>query len=197
MKKLCLVWLATALTLLAQGIDWSALDKLAEKAKKSAVVNLGPEQLSLIAGLRGQAETDKLGELAKKLRSVQVRSFEFDAPGMYDMGLLRTLRDKIKASGEWTSIVSVTESGGASANESKSERNFFTEILIKRGSAGGPGGLLILAAEPKEVSVVHVEGLSDLSALRNLGALPGLPGLANPPKKSSAPSSERAPGKFE
>lgn len=191
MKKLWIILPATALSLLAQGIDWSVLDKLAAKAKKSAVVNLGPEQLSLVAGLGGTGEAGKLGELAKELRSVQVRSFEFDAPGMYDMGLLRSLRDKIKASGEWVSIVSVSESSGASANQASTEKSSFTEILIKKGSAGSPGGLLILAAEPKEVSVVHVEGTADLSALRKLGALPGVPGVAGASKKETAPS----PGK--
>jgi len=185
MKRLWVIWPATALALLAQAIDFSVLDKLAGKAKESAVVNLGPEQLSLVAGLGGKGGAEKLGDLAKELRAVQVRSFEYDAPGMYDMELVRSFRDKVKASGEWTSVVSVKEKDG------------FTEILVKKGTQGKPGGLLIVAAEPKEVSVVHVEGLFDLSALRGLGVLPGVPSLGAGPKKEAAPSPAPKSGKQE
>jgi len=179
MRILWCVALSAPLTLAAQGIDWSVLDKLAEKAKESAVVNLGPEQLSLVAGVKGKGEAAKLGELARELKSVQVRSFEFEAPGMYDVELVRSLRDKVKASGEWVSIVSVKEKDG------------FTEILIKKPSGEKTGGLLVIAAEPKEVSIIHVEGVSDLSALGRLGGLAGIPEVAPAGKKAAAPAREK------
>ncbi len=179
MRILWYVALGAPLSLAAQGIDWSVLDKLAEKAKESAVVNLGPEQLSLLAGARGKGEEAKLGELAKLLKSVQVRNFEFEAPGMYDVELVRSLRDKVKAGGEWVSIVSVKEKDG------------FTEILIKKPSGEKTGGLLVIAAEPKEVSVVHVEGVADLSALGRLGGLAGIPEVAPAGKKAPAPAKEK------
>lgn len=175
--------LVLPLALAAQDIDWSILDKVGRKATKSAEVNIGAEQLAWLAGAKGKAEPGKLEELAEQLKSVVVRSFEFAAPGMYDVELLRSLRDKVKASGQWFSVVSVKEGEG------------FTEIMMKKSAEGKPGGLLIIAAEPKEVSVVHVEGLSDLSALGRLGGIAGIPAVSSPGKKATRTATPESPKK--
>jgi hypothetical protein len=175
MKRLSLLALGLPVSLLAQAIDWSILDRLADKARQSAVVNLGPEQLSLIAGLKGKEQAEMVSELAKGLKSVQVRSFEFDAPGMYDLELVRSLRDRIKASGEWASLVSVRQTDG------------FTEIMVKKPSGDKPGGLLIIGAEARQLSVVHIEGAAHLSVLGRLGGLAGIPEIETSRKKALAP----------
>jgi hypothetical protein len=165
-----LLALAAALPLTAQTIDFKFLDKLGDKAKESSVVNLGPEQLGMLSGLTG-GEGKNLGEATKALKSIQVRSFEFDEKGQYDVEEVRAFRDKVKASGDWVSLVSVKEKGG------------FTEIMILKGSDGKSKGMLIVAAEPREVSVVHIDGPLDLSALGKLGGVMGIPEIAGSPKK--------------
>lgn len=177
------LWLAIVLPLsiAAQDIDWSVLDRIGQKARKSAEVNIGAEQLALLAGAKGKVGAEHLDDLVKQLKSVFVRNFEFDAPGMYDMEVLRSLRDKVKSSGQWLSLVSVKEGDG------------FTEIMMKKTAEGKPGGLLIIAAEPKEVSVVHVDGISDLSALGKLGGIAGIPAVASAGKKPGQAAAPESP----
>lgn len=154
---------ALLLPLHAQQIDYSLFDRLAEKAKESAVVNLGPEQLSLLASMQPKEAGKELGELTKTLRGIQVRSLEFDAPGQYDLNEVRALGEKIKASGTWVPLITVREKGE------------FTEILIRKGADGKSDGLLILAAEPKELTLVHIDGVGDMASLAKLGGLAGIP----------------------
>jgi len=183
-----LLAIAAALPLTAQTVDFKFLDKLADKAKESSVVNLGPEQLGLLSGLAG-GEGKNFGEAAKALKSIQVRSFEFDGSGQYDIEEVRAFRDKVKASGDWVSLVSVKEKGG------------FTDIMILKGTDGKSKGMLIVAAEPNEVSVVHIDGALDLAALGKLGGIMGIPEITGgygskkepttpPPAKSKKPGQE-------
>ncbi|MFZ5925857.1 MAG: DUF4252 domain-containing protein [Acidobacteriota bacterium] len=150
----------------AQHIDYSLFDRLAEKAKESAVVNLGPEQLSLLAGMQPKEGGRELADLVKTLKGIQVRSLEFDSPGQYDLNEVRALGEKIKGSGTWVPLITVKEKGE------------FTEILIRKGADGKSDGLLILAAEPKELTLVHIDGVGDIASLAKLGGLAGIPEIA-------------------
>lgn len=165
MKKL-LILAAALMPLGAQQIDFSYFDKLAEKAKESAVVNLGPEQLALLAGMQSKQGGKDLADLAKTLKGIQVRSLEFDAPGQYDINEFRSIGEKIKSGGGWMPLVTVKE------------KDEFTEILIRKGPDGKGNGLLILAAEPKELTLVHIDGVSDLASLGKLGGIAGIPEIA-------------------
>lgn len=173
MRRRWILALAAVLPLCAQSVDFKLLDKLAEKAKESSVVNLGPEQLGLVAGLAAGQSKAGAGDIVKTLKSVQVRSFEFAEKGQYDMELVRAFRDKVTASGNWVNIISTKEPGG------------FTDIMIQKGADGKTAGLLIVAAEPKEVSIVHIDGPLDLASLGKLGGALGIPDLAGETKKSS------------
>lgn len=166
MKTRWFLTLAAALPLCAQSIDFKMLDKLGEKAKESSVVSLGPEQLGLVAGLTGEQGKQGLGEVAKALKSVQVRSYEFDEKGMYDVEIVRAFRDKVVSSGNWVNIISTKEKGG------------FTDIMVQKGPDGKSSGFLIVAAEPREVSIVHIDGPLDMSSLGKLGGIMGIPEVA-------------------
>lgn len=174
-----LILAAALLPLYAQQIDYSLFDRLAEKAKESAIVNLGPEQLSLLAGTKSKEGGQELAELAKTLKGIMVRSFEFDAPGQYDAAQVRALGEKIRSSGNWSPIVSVRE------------KDEFTEILVRKGPDGRADGLLIIAAEPKELTFVHIDGVGDLASLARLGGLAGIPEIAGAAKKPAPPKPPR------
>lgn len=152
-----------ALPVFGQAIDYKFLDGLADKARESSVIELGPEQLSLLSGLTGNQPPR---DLTKLVKSVQVHSYEFDQSGMYDLQQVRAFRDRVKASGNWVQLMTVHERGGT-----------FTDILIQRGADGKASGLLIVAAEDKELSIVHIDGVGDLKALAALGGLAGIPQL--------------------
>jgi hypothetical protein len=166
MKKLVLIAVVAGLPLCAQSIDFKMLDKLGEKAKESSVVNLGPEQLGLVTGMSGGQGKQGIGDIAKALKSVQVRSYEFEEKGQYDVEIVRAFRDKVTSSGNWVNIISTKEKGG------------FTDIMMQKGADGKSSGLLIVAAEAREVSIVHIDGPLDLSSIGKLGGVLGIPELA-------------------
>lgn len=175
MNSRWLLAIAAAMPLCAQTIDFKMLDKLGEKAKESSVVNLGPEQLSMLSGVN-KGEGKNLGELAKTVKTVQVRSYEFEQKGEYDLGIVQSFRDKVKASGEWVNIIEVKEKGG------------FTDISFAKGPDGKSKGLLIIAAEPREVSVVYIDGPLDMSTLGKLGGKMGIPAFLGTSEEDSGPS---------
>lgn len=167
-----LLAMVAAAPLCAQTIDFKMLDKLGEKARESSVVNLGPEQLGMLSGLTA-GEGKNLGDVAKAVKTVQVRSYEFDQKGEYDIGIVQAFRDKVKASGEWVNIIEVKEKGG------------FTDISYAKGPDGKSKGFLIIAAEPREVSIVYIDGPLDLSAIGKLGGALGIPAITGSEPKSS------------
>lgn len=182
MNRRWLLAMVAAAPLCAQTIDFKMLDKLSEKAKESSVVNLGPEQLGMLSGITA-GEGKNLGEVAKAMKSIQVRSYEFENKGEYDVSIVQAFRDKVKASGEWVNIIETKERGG------------FTDISYAKGSDGKSKGFLIIAAEPREVTIVHIDGPMDLSALGKLGGVMGIPEMVGSQKKATGPA--KAPAKEE
>jgi hypothetical protein len=86
---------------------------------------------------------------------------------------VQAFRDKVKATGDWVNIIEVKEKGG------------FTDISILKGPDGKSKGFLIVAAEPREVTVVHLDGPLDLSSLGKLGGVLGIPEFVGSEKKSA------------
>lgn len=183
MKTSWFLALAAVLPLCAQSIDFKMLDKLGEKAKESSVVSLGPDQLGMVAGLTAEKGKQGLGDLAKTLKSVQVRSYEFAEKGQYDVEIVRAFRDKVTSTGSWVNIISTKEQGG------------FTDIMIQKGPDGKSSGFLIVAAEPREVSIVHIDGPMDLASLGKLGGLAGIPEIAGGAPKKGTGTAAKAPAK--
>jgi len=94
---------------------------------------------------------------------VKVFHAEFDKDGMYNLSDAENVRAKVKADSKWLSVISVKEKGG------------FTEIMMHRGPNGEGDGFLILAAEPRELTVVNLVGITDLSKLARMGGVFGIP----------------------
>ncbi len=144
-------------------LDKSVFDRLKAKATDTVDITLDGSILRMAGGFladSGDEDAAKVKKLVEGLRSVTVRSFEFKHKGDYTAADLDAIRGQIKAS-SWTRIVDV---------HSKEDGDH-AEIYILPGK-DKPQGLFILAAEPLELTVVHIEGAidpKDLGALRNLG----------------------------
>jgi uncharacterized pyridoxal phosphate-containing UPF0001 family protein len=174
------VWLAALFAGFAwcQSIDFSALDKLEAKAKEVNRVTLDGKQLK---GLMQMAPADsKKGEgfaeaakIAPGLDNIVVRNYEFAEPGQYRDSDLDAIRRQIANLKGWTKIV-----------ESK-EKNEHSEIYMFN-DGDKPGGIAIISAEPKEVSVVFVRGALNFKDLGKLHGLMGLPNLDEPSKDDSS-----------
>jgi hypothetical protein len=151
----------------------TGLDGLASKAKESVDITLDSNLLRMASGfLTGAGKDDKDGNdikgLLAGLKAITVRSFEFKETGQYRLEDLEPIRAQLRTPG-WSKIIS---------SQSKEE---ISEIYT-RIEQGKVVGFAIIAAEPKELTVVAIEGTIDLNDLSKLKAL-GVPSIPVPDKK--------------
>jgi hypothetical protein len=131
----------------AQGLDIN-LDSLSVKAKEKAELTL--EGSLLTQALQGAP--DKVTGAIANVSRVVVRHYEFDQTGQYSDTDLEAIRKQVAS---WSRILNVKEE-----HES-------TEIYML-SQEGKPSGFLLISAEPKELTVVHVVGSIDLATLREV-----------------------------
>ncbi len=158
----------------------NGLEKLAAKASEVVDVNLDASMLKLASRFMGEDEKDdaELKQMLQNLKGIYVKSFEFDKEGEYTEADVEAIRSQLR-SPAWTKVVSV---------RSKKEGENAEVYLL--GSESNVQGLAIIAADPKELTVVNVVGPIDLNKLSELGGHMGVPKLkvekktANPEGKS-------------
>lgn len=151
----------------------TGLDGLASKAKESVDITLDSSLLQMAGGfLAGAGKDGKDGadikSLLAGLKGITVRSFQFKETGQYRMEDLEPIRKQLRTPG-WNRIIS---------SQSKEE----TSEIYTRTDQGKIVGFAIIAAEPKELTVVAIEGTIDLNDLSKLKAL-GVPSIPVPDKK--------------
>jgi hypothetical protein len=160
----------------------SGLEKLAAKASEVVDVNLDAPMLRLAAKFINDDENGKddaeLRQMLQNLKGIYVKSFEFDKEGEYSEADVEAIRSQLR-SPAWSKIVSV--------RSTKDGENAEVYLL---GSESNVQGLAIIAADPKELTVVNLVGPIDLDKLSELGGHMGVPKLkvekktANPEAKS-------------
>jgi hypothetical protein len=157
-------------------IKMSNLDALARKAKESVDVTLDASMLQLASGFLSSEDPDqaRVKKLVSKLKGVYVRSFEFDKEGEYSLSDVEPIRAQVKGSG-WTRIVGVKSLTGENS-----------EVYLKK-EGNEVGGIVVIAAEPKELTVVDIDGPINPEELSELGGHLGIPKLhKNKPEKGSS-----------
>jgi len=162
---------ALAVTLLpaaAQEIKMPAsLDALAAKADEAVTVTMDKSMLQLAARFLNDKEGGErdVRNLVAGLDSIYVRNFVFKQEGAYSMTDVDAVRDQLKGP-TWGRLVGV---------RSKSGEN--VDVYFKDGGNGTLGGVVVLAAEPKELTVVNIIGKLDPERLADLGGEFGIPHL--------------------
>ena len=152
----------------AQEIKFPAsFDALAEKAKEVVDITLDSSMLGLAGNfLSGQSgEEAEIKKMIGNLKGVYVRSFEFEEEGQYSPSELDQMRSDLLDSPNWVRIVGVHSAKGSGDN---------VDIFLKR-EAGKIAGLALLSAEPKELTVVYIDGMVDPASLSKLGGNFGIP----------------------
>lgn len=145
--------------------------ELAARASDVTEVTLDKNMLGFAAKFLNDKDSDEAGarKLISGLQGIYVREYEFDKDGQYSMDDVAKLRTQFETP-EWSPIVRERERNGEN-----------TEVLVKLVN-GEPHGMFVLAAEPRELTIVlilgpiHVEDLSKLGGLGGLGALADIPG---------------------
>ena len=149
-------------------INLSFLDRLADRASEKQDVTIDESMLGTAAQtLVGPGpKADAAKQLISQLKGIYVRNYEFDSDKAYTMDDVNAVRKQLSAPG-WVKIVT---------NEEKGKNGDFElqEIYLYR-PGGKIGGIFILNAESRELSVVNIVGPIDLSSLGTLGGILGIP----------------------
>jgi len=145
----------------------SNLDKLAAKAAEVVDVTLDTQTLQLAARFLSDKDADeaRVKKLVSGLRGIYVKSFEFDKEGEYDPAEVEAIRAQLRTPG-WTRIV------GVFSRRDKDN----AEVYLKNDN-GQVGGLTIIAAEPKELTIVNIVGTINPEDIRELSGHLGIPKL--------------------
>jgi hypothetical protein len=148
-------------------LDIGRIDGLAARAAETVEVSLDERLLRIAAKFLKNEDPDeaRVKELVSGLKGVYVRVFEFDNPGEYSPGDLEGLRSQLQAPG-WTKIVGV-----------RSRRDSQNVDVHIKYQGDNVLGLSIIAAEPKELTVVNIVGPIDLEKLGQLEGQFGIPKL--------------------
>ena len=164
-RYLSVILLAAAPMAYGQALKLEVFDRLKDKAKEAVDLNLPKDLIGVAAGVLGNGGGDagKAKKLAAGLNSVLVKSLEFDKPGVYTDNDVKNLIAELGTPG-WKLVISANE------------KNEKSRIWFKSSENGEFGGIRIMSAEGKELSVIEILGKVNLEDLKDLGGL-GIPNL--------------------
>ena len=138
------------------------LDRLGANAKEKNEVNLDKNMLGLVRGKKG----GRYADLADKMDFITVRNYEYASKGQYQRSDLDALRQRLNSDG-WSHVV---------RSEEGDETN---DIVVKADNEGFVREMVIVSAEPKELSIVHLRGHFRMDDLQGaMGSVMGAMGSA-------------------
>lgn len=143
--------------------DFTALSK---KASQSVDISLDPSLLQL-AGAAVSYDNDSNGaavnDLIKGIRGIYVRSYTFNRPGEYSKADVKAVQAQLLAPG-WVPVVST--------HDLKQESN--VDIYMLR-NGDHTDGVAIIAAQPRQLTIVNIVGSINLAKLAQLQGQFGVP----------------------
>ena len=170
MRTATIVLAACVAPLWAQEFKLPAnLDKLSAKAENTVEVTLDGSMLRLASRFLSDQDHDqaKAKKLMAGLEAIYVRTFEFAGKGSYDMADVDALRVQFRAPG-WSRIVGVrSKHGGNDA-----------DVYLKTTDGGQIAGIVVIAAEPRQLTVVNITGTLDPAKIVDLSGRFHIPELA-------------------
>ncbi len=161
--------LSLALTLVvavpasAQRLDLSFLTDLEDRADEVVDITLDASMLRIASKfLNGPGVDEKaIGDIIRGLEGIYVRSYEFEREGQYDRKLVDRLRSQLGPN--WKPLVTVR-------SKHKENVNIYADMRGDRIT-----GLVVIAAEPRELTVVNIVGPIDIEKLAALEGQFGIP----------------------
>ena len=143
------------------------VEKLSVKAKETVEVNMDGPMLRWASKFLSAEDPDeqKAAKLITNLKGLYVRSFEFDNPGAYTSAEVDQLRAQFSPP-LWSRVV------GVRSQREGDNVDVFFKLEDERMA-----GIVIIAAEAKELTVVNIVGPIDVDELADLGGEFGIPRL--------------------
>jgi hypothetical protein len=143
----------------------ASIEKLADKADEVVDVTLDQNMLNMASRFLSDKNQDEAS--AKKviagLKGIYVRSYTFSQEGVYSQADVEALRSQLRGP-EWSCIVKV--------RSMKNHDNADVCLITKDGKIAG---LAVIATEPKELTIVSINGTIDPDQIHLLEGQFGIP----------------------
>jgi len=148
-------------------------DSLAAKASDSVSISLDSSLLGIAAAFLDSSKPEDAAakELISGLKGIYVKSYSFDKDFAYPSADVDMIRKQLSAP-VWQRLVGV--------RSHKEQANVDIYMAVNQNNANG---LVIIASEPREFTVVNIVGSIDLQKLRQLEGKFGIPKLQLEEKK--------------
>ncbi len=146
-------------------------ERFEQGAKEVTEVNLDQSMLAMAARFVGNDDAEAK-RLMSKMDFVYVRSYEYAKAGGYRMEDVAQFRGRLDES-RWSHVVK-----NRSATES-------TDVWMRTDNEGQFSELMVIAAEPTELTFVHLKGRLTVEELTKAGASYGVPQGSAPAKKGA------------
>jgi len=136
---------------------------LAEKAREVVDVTLDGALLRIGMKFLSDRDADEraVKDAASRLEGIYVRSYEFDSDNAYDRSIVEKMRSQLGPN--WKRMVTVR-------SKLREDVDIFMDM---RGD--NVVGLLIISAEPRELTIVNLVGPIDIDKLARLEGQFGIP----------------------
>ena len=136
---------------------------LKERATESVDLDLGWVPLHLLGWLANDGDPDsaQVRETIRGLKSVQIRSYQFSADYAYPQADVDRLRAQLSAPG-WSQLVQVRKRGD---DQGRGRENVDIYVALEDKKVKG---LVIIACEPREFTIVNIIGTIDLDQIASL-----------------------------
>lgn len=166
MRKFILILvltIAVAVPASAQRLNLDFIADLEERAEEVVDVTLDASMLKLASKFLKGTDADEraVADMIQGLQGIYVRSYEFAEAGQYDKKLI----DRVKAQlgPTWKPLVNVR-------SKKRDNVNIYADMRGDKVT-----GLVIIAAEPREFTVVNIVGPIDIERLADLQGEFGIP----------------------
>jgi Domain of unknown function (DUF4252) len=130
---------------------FAGAEKFAQGASEVSEINLDPSTMGMVGGGHGRDS-----DMARKLNFMVIHSYKYDKPGMYNMDDVEAFRKKL-TDGSWSCPIHT---------RSKTES---TDICSRTGADHETNEMVILSAEPRELTFIHMSGKMSLNELSTMG----------------------------
>jgi hypothetical protein len=160
---------------------FAGTEKFAQGASDVTEINLDPKMMGMVPG--------GTGGMAHKMKFMVIHTYTYPKTGMYNEEDVEAYRKKLQ-DGTWNCSIHVKDKDGT------------TDICSRTSPDHEGAEMVILAAEPKELTFIHMSGDMSLEDLSKMGGrMAGGDGInrrvspapPTPPAPPSAPSPPAAP----
>ena len=179
--RIAIVFLALLLPAWAQDFKVPPeIEKLAAKADEVVNVTLDSGMLGLASRFLSDKTADEAQakRIISGLKGIYVRSFEFAKAGEYSNADVEAIRAQLQPP-VWSRVVGV-----------QSKRDGENSDVYMKAAGGQVGGLVVISAEPKQLTIVNISGAIQIEDLAGLSGQFGIPknlGVRSTGKRAPAP----------